>query len=345
MVQRRDTWLAVGLFLLAAACGDDPTGPAPAGLRAMEVIDQARSRTIPFDLWYPATDDSTVETRALSGIFPARVAVDAPVADGPPRPLVLLSHGSGGGRADQSWLAERLVEGGFIVAAVEHPGNRFGDDSPEGVVAIWRRPPDVSSVLDRLLADPEWAPRIDATRVGAAGHSSGGYTVIALAGARYDLGFVGSYCAGPSAGPDCSLAADVDFDAIPDVSAASQSYRDPRVRSVFAMAPAVGQGFAREGLDSVATPVHIVGSIDDELTLFPLNAAHYAMGIPSAQLTTVSPGGHFVYMPVCNDLGREVAALVCVDPDPATNRRAIHERVAALAVDFFRETLVSSSGR
>lgn len=307
----------------------------------MVVRDEGRDRTIPLDLWYPAADDAREESVVLGGIYPARVAREATFASSEKRPLILLSHGSGGGRADLSWLARHLARHGFLVASIEHPGNRFGDDSVEGVVSVWRRPPDLSLALDRLLASPVWGRRIDATRIGAAGHSSGGYTVIALAGARFDAGRLAAYCAGGDAGPDCALAMDVDLADLPDFDAAGLSYRDDRVDAVFAMAPAVGQGFDADGLSSVRIPVRIVGSRDDELTLFGLHAAHYARVLPGATLVTVRPGGHFVYLSICNELGREVAALVCVDPDPETDRGAVHDRIGRDAVAFFRRTLGS----
>ena len=331
--------IAAVLFATLAACGDGGTGPQDVGLRTLSFTDPSRARTIPVDLWYPAAAEASVEPLALSGVFLASAARDAAFAPGAPRSLIVLSHGSGGGRADQAWLAQRLAAAGFLVASVEHPGNRFGDDSPEGVVAVWRRPQDVTFVLDTLLDDPQIGPRIDRRQIGAAGHSSGGYTSLALAGARYDLRLIGAYCASARAGPDCELASAVDFAAIGDVADAGDSYRDERVRAVFAMAPAVGQGFDESALEEIQLPVQIVGSWDDELTLFPLNAAHYAGGIPGAKLTTVQPGGHFVYMSRCNSLGFEVAPLVCTDPDPKTDRAAVHSRVADEAIRFFRESL------
>lgn len=335
---------AIPLLLVGAllsACGDGPTPTSVAGVRTLELEDP-QGRNLPVDVWYPADPASATSPAAelvLQAIYLVPGVRDAPVAPGGPRPLVMLSHGSGGGRGDQAWLARRLAEAGFLVAAVEHPGNRLGDDSPDGVVTVWRRPPVVTFVLDRLLQDPDLGPRIDAARIGAAGHSSGGYTVIALAGAIYDFARMGAYCAGPDAGSDCSLADGLDIAAIGDLADAGRSFRDDRIRAAFAMAPAVGRGFSAEALGAVEIPVHVVGSTDDELTPFDQNAARYAQLLPNAELTVVQPGGHFVYLSSCNDLGREVATIVCDDPDPDTHRRGVHDFVARQAVEFFRERL------
>ena len=56
----------------------------------------------------------------------------------------------------------------------------------------------MSRVIDALLSDPEWSPRIArdsrGARVGAVGHSAGGYTVIALAGGMPELSRLAAHC-------------------------------------------------------------------------------------------------------------------------------------------------------
>ncbi|MEO2237290.1 MAG: hypothetical protein ABGW95_03485 [Candidatus Poseidoniia archaeon] len=163
--------------------------------------------------------------------------------------------------------------------------------------------------------------------------------MIALAGAIYDFDRMGAYCLGPDRGPDCALADDLDIGLITDLAFADDSYRDPRVRSVLAFAPAVAQAFDAQGLAEINIPVHIVGSRNDALTLFHLNAERYATLIANAELEVVERGGHFVYLSNCNETGRSVAPQVCIDEDPQTNRAAIHENLAESAYRFFSDTL------
>ncbi len=54
-----------------------------------------------------------------------------------------------------------------------------------------------------------------------------------------------------------------------------------------------------------------------------------------AQLTELVHGGHFVFMALCNDLGRRVASAVCNDPDPAVDRALVQRQVGDEAVAFF----------
>jgi predicted dienelactone hydrolase len=202
-------------------------------------------------------------------------------------------------------------------------------------MAQWRRPVDLSRALDALLADARFAPRIDAHRVGAAGMSSGGYTVIALGGGIYHPERMGALCQEHPSRRGCRPDARAVFASLPDRDAASSSYQDPRFRAVFAIAPALGPGFAADDLAGIAIPVGIVASARDEWVPLAENAGRYAQWIPKAQLTVLPAGGHFTFLSVCNELGRANARDICIDLDPAVDRAAVHQQVGALALEFF----------
>jgi dienelactone hydrolase len=97
------------------------------------------------------------------------------VPDGPgPFPLILFSHGFGGSGADYSGVLRAIAAAGYVVAAPDFPVTSEGvPGGPErGIDAPAAQPADVRFVIDRLLVDP-LAARIDARRIGAAGHSMG----------------------------------------------------------------------------------------------------------------------------------------------------------------------------
>lgn len=324
----------------SAAVNTAGTAPFKVGLTTLNFQDRARHRPLLTRVWYPADSGVTERDIALDGIFVGRAAVDGPMTPSPARfPLVLLSHGTGGGSSNLIWLAERLARHGFIAAAVDHFGNTFGNNSPEGVIAVWRRPADISRVLDALLADARFGGRIAPNRIGAAGFSAGGYTVIALAGAVYHPELMAEHCRSASRTPDCQLSGNVKVASLPDRDAASLSYRDPRIRAVFAMAPPVGPGFDAAGLAAVHVPVQIVAGANDELVPVASNAQHYASLIAGSRLEVLDAAGHFVFMPLCNEMGFQVARSVCSDINASVNRKHIHEHVAELAAAFFDEHL------
>jgi predicted dienelactone hydrolase len=308
-------------------------------VESREYVDERRGRSLNTTIWYPAAPGTEEQTIWWDGIFPGRGAWQAPVKKASRRlPLVLLSHGSGGDGANLAWLAEGLVGHGYIVAAVDHPGDRFGDVSEEGRLAAWRRAPDVSFALTGLLSDHTFGRLIDRGRIAAAGHSSGGFTVLQLAGARFQPQDVIAYCRRPDAGPDCALLGDVDLKDIPDRRDAIKPYRDRRVRAVMALAPVYGRGVTEKSLRQIGIPVEILAPGADELVPVKWNAARYAHLIPRARRIDVPRAGHFVFMPVCSDAGRLLAALVCVDPESA-DRAAVHAETIERARAFFGRAL------
>ncbi len=77
-----------------------------AGFDESVLTDSHRGRTIALALWYPTT---TAESMlSYSRAQPGHAARGAPIAPGR-WPLVILSHGSGGNRFNQSALGETLV--------------------------------------------------------------------------------------------------------------------------------------------------------------------------------------------------------------------------------------------
>jgi len=312
----------------------------PVGVASRTFEDTTRQRQLPTTIWYPAAPGTVEDDIDWDGIFPGRGAWNATPASTPRRlPLVLLSHGSGGDGSNLAWLAEALVSHGYLVAAVDHLGDRFGDVSVEGRYAVWRRPRDVSVVLSRLLDDPVFGRRIDARRIAAVGHSGGGLTVLLLAGARVRPADFLAYCDGPLPTPDCSLLRGVQASSIPDLAEGERSYRDRRIRAVVAMDPVFGPAATAGSLRAITIPVEIIASPTDEMVPFALNAEHYARLIPNARLSVIPKGGHFVFMPVCSPAGVLVASEVCVEPDTDVDRAAVHKDAVKRIVAFLDRTL------
>ncbi len=152
-------------------------------------------------IWYPT--NSAPSRHAYSPRFSGMVAVDAPAATvcGKRVPLVIFSHGDLGCGLQSVAFTEELARHGYVVAAPDHadaflchtvlaagpPGKRppqpnflHPDTWDDGTFAGRRE--DVEAVIEGLLADAEFQKVIDPQRIGAAGHSLGGYTVVGMAG-------------------------------------------------------------------------------------------------------------------------------------------------------------------
>ena len=145
-------------------------------------------------VWYPAESPANAKPQLIPPVGPAMFRAAAAAPEAPMTaslgkfPLILLSHGTGGTAQSLAWFATALAARGYIVAAVNHPGNNaIEPHTVQGFMLWWLRANDLSAVLNDLLTDPEFGPRIDRMRIGAAGFSLGGYTMFELAGARSSI--------------------------------------------------------------------------------------------------------------------------------------------------------------
>ena len=359
--------LAVALITCTSACA----GPQRAaesrplvGRTTRDYVDETRARwtgsgprPLSVIVWYPAAIGS-LESDWLLGpptdpLFRlGRSAVDAPVVPlGPKHPLVLLSHGTGGSAAMLAWLGEALARAGYMVAGINHHGNTATEDlpTPEGFMLWWERAVDLSRVLDRVLGDSKFGPLIDHSRIGAAGFSLGGYSVVAVAGGRVSLPQWKEFCASAERDSTCRPqpefpSALAEFEKIrsrPDVLASldhhGDSFRDPRFKAVFAMAP-VGSWLTATSLSEVSVPTRIVVGAEDRTAPPATNAKRVADRIPGAQLLALDGVGHYSFLAECTPSGMRQRADLCQE-ESGIERANVHRRVAADAVVFFDSVL------
>lgn len=365
-MHHREVRLLLLLACSIAVCHAYAASPPPVGFETREFVDESRSnwqntghRPLSTVIWYPAASDAPMTVPQIGD--PARrsyfvqrpFAVAAPLSARARRyPVVLLSHGSTSVNHSLAWLGAYLAEHGYIAAAVNHHGNTSaeGRSLSQGFMAPWERVADLSALLDQLLADPKFGSRIDQRRVFAAGHSSGGATVIMLAGGQFSGDEIAKFCASaPTADANCEpreliekVIAELaqlrthDPAVQASLARAARSYRDERVRAVAAMAPAVGPAFTEATLRAISVPIFIVTAKVDAVTPPATNASRYAQFIPGAQLLTV-PGNanHFTFGSECTEEGRR-ALQPCRDGE-GTDRAQVHALVARRVLEFFEQ--------
>jgi len=290
-------------------------------------------------LYYP----TQAPARAIAmGPFTVRVAIQAP-PDAQVKGLIIVSHGTGGSELGHSSLAEALARNGYLVAALRHPGDNWQDRSllqkPPGTYFI-ERPRQVSRVIDALLADPDWKDRIatDARgpRIGALGHSAGGYTVVALAGGQVDLSRFTEHCRTNRA-DDPILCGMGRTDQAPPVEPLLAPTADKRVRAVVAMAP-LGVMFTPASLAGIRTPMAVYAAELDRWLVPRFHAEWIAQNVPDTSFHRISNAWHFAFMdrpatPVPTADGDAAA-----DP-PGFDRAALLARLAVELPAFFDKAL------
>lgn len=289
--------VAVALLSLAG-----PARAQHAGYRTLTIPGDAPTTVA---LFYPtAVADRVVPM----GPWRPVVAPGAPVSDSKLKGLILISHGTGGTELNHHDLGTRLARDGYLVAAVRHAGDNWQDRS---LITSGRyfseRPLQISRVLDALLASPEWGPRIPTERIGAVGHSAGGYSVLALAGGQADPQRSARHCQTVQDDPGyCALAkgsAGAEARAMQAASAAGTvtpdarpvSVPDRRIRAVVALAP-MAVVFTPESLAAITVPVRVIVAEHDAVLTGKYHGGHVAASLPRARASTVAGAGHFAFM-------------------------------------------------
>lgn len=314
------------------------------GQKTYSFKDTIRNRELTTEIWYPFLENDT-NSKSENLTHSQGKRGDAKLANGE-FPLILFSHGTGGGRLTLEWLCSGLAANGFIVAAVDHYGNTFNNPIKEEFVKVWERPRDLSFIIDQVLGIPELAEHIDTTKIGAMGFSLGGFSVTALAGAKMDLEALVRF-ANTTAGKK-----EVEIPEMPGLLTLLQEtwlknlfretppLKDQRLKAAVTMAPALGQAFPKkENFDEVEIPFLILGVGNDSIAPPETNARYYAEKIKNARIEIVDKNaGHYVFLNAApEDLQRELP-LYFSDP-PLVNRKNIHQQTIRLVVKFFQETL------
>lgn len=105
-------------------------------------------------------------------------------------PLILFSHGLRGSPEIYEQSLRTVASAGFVVAAPAYPNTSAGA-AEYNPVDLVNQPADASAVITAVLAlntaaDDPLAGHLDPNRVGAMGHSAGGYTTMGLLAAARD---------------------------------------------------------------------------------------------------------------------------------------------------------------
>ncbi|MBD2654955.1 alpha/beta hydrolase [Synechocystis sp. FACHB-383] len=196
----------------------------------------------------------------------------------PKTPVVVISHGLSSNPEYFQDKARHLASYGFFVIAPQHPGSdeTYKNEFEQGYYAdvsdvneFINRPLDISFTLDELEKrnQTEFDGKLDLENVGLYGHSYGGYTVLALAGATPAPNF-------QQLEQDCNkdlsrlnTALLLECRAL-NLERQSQDFRDERVKAVIAANPVNASIFGQEGMGKIQIPIAIGAGSYDPATPF-----------------------------------------------------------------------------
>jgi predicted dienelactone hydrolase len=249
-------------------------------------------------------------------------------------PLVLLSHGNGGSMFSQHDMAASLASHGFVVAAVEHPGDNFKDESGQGSDRVFiGRQQQLTALLDYLLGRSAFAPAIDPGKIGVMGFSAGATTALQMLGAKLSFDLLKPYCDRAPNNVLCAARGQVRLS-----TPALTGQTDKRVRAAFVMSP-VGVLFDKENWARVTAPVYVYAAAADSVLPIQDHALIAKNNLRSLTQYTEIPGAnHYVFLSPCSEQMKSITPALCTDP-PGVDRLAIHEKLNADALGFFRAEL------
>jgi predicted dienelactone hydrolase len=258
----------------------------------------------------------------------------------------MLSPGFAFGAATYGWLAEHLASHGFVVLAIEH----VEELDPS---ALWRatveRPRDIVAALDHVdgeVSSGAWSGLVDANRVAVVGHSYGGYTALAAAGAHLDSTRLRHICEGARSGDPIAFQCDALVPRINDMADAAgmdpapaglwPSWGDARVDAAIALAGDAVM-FGEAGMGEVEVPVMAIGGTADVDSPYAWGTKLAYEAASSLRKVEVGLEGaeHMVFTGPCETRRRVLTIMTepfCSDPE--WEKATAHDLVRHYATAF-----------
>ena len=318
----------VCMFLSAIGFCVTATLAQAAGLRSFDIPADADGPAIHGMIWYPCAE---TPGEIQAGVFILSGVKDCPLA-GDHLPLIAASHGQGGTFLGNHDTAEILADNGFVVAAINHPGDTAQDPSRSGDLSVFvERPTDIKRLIDFMIGASPFAARIDQDRIGFFGFSRGGYTGLVLLGANPDwAGAASNYCRERQP-LFCQQILGRTYPSQPLT-------HDPRIK-VAVVADPLAIFFSAESLAPLKAPVQLWASERGGAGVLPRDVAAVEANLPARhEYRVVSSAGHFAFVLCPPALVKELPEL-CADA-PGFDRSAFHTEFNADVLAFFRKWLV-----
>jgi predicted dienelactone hydrolase len=305
-----------------------------AGVRNFDIPASAAGPAIRLLVWTPCAEPPQ-EMDAHGATF--FVVPACPIA-GEKLPLIVMSHGRRGWFGGHHDTAAALADAGFVVAALNHPGDTWRDTSrTDSLSVLVERPTDMKRLIDYMLDVWPDASRIDAQRIGLYGFSFGGYTGLVVIGGNPDL---------RKGLPNCETSSlrackQLENGELPD----QPITHDPRVKAAVIIDPFPAFVFPEENLKGITVPVQLWSSD-------PAQNADGLSGCCAAainQRLPAKPDYHFVenakhysFLATCTPKETQAAPAICTDA-PGFDRVDFHRRLHADVVSFFRKHFAESA--
>lgn len=240
---------------------------------SMTLNDIRRGRTFPVDLYLPTGTGSLA-------------------------PVIVISHGLGSDRQTFAYLATHLASYGFAVAVPEHPGSNAEQiqalinglaNQVTAPTELADRPLDIKFMLDELKRS--FSQQLNLEQVGIVGQSLGGYTSLALVGAKINYEQLQKDCVPSNDSLNLSLLLQCRALEQP----LNYELQDKRIKGAIAINPVGSSIFGQSQFSQIKVPLMLVAGSDDTVApALPEQIQPFTwLTTPNKYLALIKGGTHF----------------------------------------------------
>ncbi len=222
-----------------------------------------------------------------------------------PAPIIIISHGFGAIKENFVFIAEHLASYGFVVLIPDHIGSNLSYrqtylqgrlNTLLSPIEFLNRTQEISFLIDQLeevvASNSKWAKLLNVEQIGVMGHSLGGTTALALAGAEIDYARLVKTCDQDNVILNFSLYLQCRAQYLPP-----QNFNlgDPRIKAAIAANPLTSGIFGPEGMSKIDIPVMMTAGSEDLVTPVVTEQIHPFVWMQSEAkyLALFKPATHF----------------------------------------------------
>lgn len=263
-------------------------------------------------------------------------------------PLVIMSHGFASDRRFLRYLATHLASYGMTVVSIEHPGSdihallktatgiKFSQILPSA--EFIDRPQDVSFVLNQLTLlnseNSKFKGKFNTQNVSMIGHSFGGYTALALAGASLDLKALRRFCQqqlplerSPADWLQCAAG---------ELPYPRRNLKDNRIKQILLFNPIIG-GLFGKNLSQIKIPTLMLSASNDGITPITSHQLKPFQQLSTEKYMLVAMGGTHMSITDTNSINSAMAKSTLVPEVMGVKAEPVRRLVRGVSLAFIQQ--------